>query len=132
MNREIKQWWSTIPIISTTTSNHPYIIENTHEQSPLTLISLKTHTNNHLSPLYHWKHTRTITSHPYIIENTKAEPRHVYTNKQTLENTEGATGLKCTIQRNRHTGCTRRRKTKQKHNTLCVGHNYMRWAQLYA
>jgi len=36
-----------------------------------------------------------------------------------LENTRG--NQKWTIQRN---GYTRRRQTKQKHNTICEGHNY--------
>ena len=40
-----------------------------------------------------------------------------------MENTEGA----ITNGQSRETcniGCTRRRKTKQKHNTICVGHHY--------
>ena len=43
--------------------------------------------------------------------------------KETFENTEGAI-------RNGHSretgniGNTRRRKTKQKHNAICVGHNF--------
>jgi len=45
-------------------------------------------------------------------------------NKETLENTEGA----ITKGKSRETGnlgYTRRRKTKQKHNTICVGHHYI-------
>jgi len=38
-------------------------------------------------------------------------------NPETLENTEGAI-------RNEQSRDTRRRKTKQKHNTLCAGHHY--------
>ena len=41
--------------------------------------------------------------------------------QKPLENTAGAIE-KMTIQRN--TGHTRRRQTKQKHNTICVGHHY--------
>jgi len=43
--------------------------------------------------------------------------------KQTLENTEGA--IKSGQSRETgNIGYTRRRKTKQKHNTKCVGHHY--------
>jgi hypothetical protein len=38
-----------------------------------------------------------------------------------LENTEGAIKKG----QSRETGNTRLRKTKQKHNTICVGHHYM-------
>jgi hypothetical protein len=48
---------------------------------------------------------------------------HFRMGKETFENTEGAI-------RNGHSretgniGNTRRRKTKQKHNAICVGHNF--------
>jgi hypothetical protein len=29
-------------------------------------------------------------------------------------------------EKNGNIGCTRRRQTKQKHNTICVGHHYAR------
>ena len=41
--------------------------------------------------------------------------------KSTLENTEGA----IKNEQSRETGNTRRRKTKQKHNTIGVTHHYM-------
>ena len=40
-----------------------------------------------------------------------------------LENTEGAI-KNGQYRETGNTGYTRRRKTKQKHNTICVGHHY--------
>ena len=40
-----------------------------------------------------------------------------------LENTEGAI-RKVQSRETGNTGYTRQRKTKQKHNTICVGHHY--------
>jgi hypothetical protein len=45
-------------------------------------------------------------------------------NKETLENTEGAI-TKGKSRKTGNLGYTRRRKTKQKHNTICVGHHYI-------
>jgi hypothetical protein len=42
----------------------------------------------------------------------------------TLENTEGAI-KKGKSREIGNIGYTRRRKTKQKHNTICVGHHYV-------
>jgi hypothetical protein len=40
-----------------------------------------------------------------------------------LENTEGVI-KKGKSRETGHIGCTRRRQTKKKHNTICVGHYY--------
>ena len=42
-----------------------------------------------------------------------------------LENTEGTITNKQSRETG-NTGHTTQRKTKQKHNTICVGHNYMK------
>ena len=42
-----------------------------------------------------------------------------------VENTEGAV-KKGKSRETDNTGYTRRRKTKQKHNTICVGYHYMK------
>jgi hypothetical protein len=44
---------------------------------------------------------------------------------QTLENTERAI-KKGQSRETGNIGYTRRRKTKQKHNTICIGHHYVR------
>jgi hypothetical protein len=47
----------------------------------------------------------------------------IYINKQTLENTE-VTIKTDNLEKLANVGYTRRRNTKHKHNTICVGHQY--------